>query len=223
MSNEWLFASSALVDIIFVSIAARLGREWIFGTIITNLILIGIFGAKLVSVFGIVTNVGNVFYACVFLATYFLIEKYGRRAGITAIQIGLCFIIFFVALSQIAARFGGFSGSSEVNGAIATLFSFAPRIILGSIVGYAFAQYANIRIYEWIKSRTNGRFLFLRANGANIISQLLDSSLFFSIAFFDLPGPILVQAIFLGWAAKVAIVALGTPFLYIDKHFNKNT
>ncbi len=220
MLNEYLFIISALTDILFVFISARLGKEWIFGTIIANLILIGIFGAKLVSAFGVVTNIGNVFYACVFLATYFLLEKHGRRAGITAIWFGFSSMIFFALLSQFAVQSIGFRESDSVNTALTTLFSFSPRIILASIIGYVFAQYLNIRIFEWLKNKTQGKHLWLRSNVSNIVSQFIDSALFFSIAFFDMVGPLLLQVILLGWIAKSVVVLIGTPLLCIDKYLN---
>ena len=108
-----------------------------------------------------------------------------------------------------------------INSASATLFSFSPRVIIASILAYIFAQYVNIFIYEWLKARTGEKFLWLRSNGANIVSQLVDSLLFFSIAFFDLPGPLLVQTILVGWFLKTLVVSMGTPFLYIDAYLER--
>lgn len=221
MSNELLFFISAIVDILFVLFAARRGVDWLFGTVIANLILVGIFGAKLITIFGLVTNAGNVFYACVFLATYFLLERHGRRAGLKTIWYGVGFTFFFIAMSQFAANFSGLSQTDAVNASISSLFSFSLRITLASILSYIFAQYANIIIYEWIKARSNGKYLWLRANCANIISQLVDSLLFFSIAFFDLPGPILVQAILTGWFIKTLVIFIGVPFIYLDSYLER--
>lgn len=221
MSNESLFLLAAFTDILFVFIATRLGREWLLGTIITNLILIGIFGAKLISVFGFITNVGNVFYACVFLATHFLLERQNKQAGIKMIWLGAGFVVFFTALSQLAVHSSGSPLSEAANNASSTLFSFSPRVVFASILAYIFAQYINISLYEWFRARTRGKFLWLRSNGANIISQFADSSLFFTIAFLDLPGPLLVQAILIGWFVKTLVVFIGTPFLYIDAHLER--
>jgi uncharacterized integral membrane protein (TIGR00697 family) len=221
MSNELLLILLTLVNVASIFFAARRGVNWLFGTIILNLILSNIFGAKLITVFGFVANIGNVFYASVFLATYFLIERYGRSVGVISIQLGLFFTIFFVMISQLVLLSSGFDQNLEVNNAISTLFTFSPRVFLGSVIGYAFAQYVNISIYEWIRIRTKGKFLWLRSNVANIISQIIDSILFFSIAFPDLPGNLLVQAIFVGWLVKTMVVLLGTSFLYTDNYLNR--
>ena len=221
MSNELLFLLTTLVEVIVVFIAARLGREWLLGTVAVNLILIGIFGAKLISVFGLVTNVGNVFYACVFLATHFLIERHGKNVAWQTIWYGLGFVMFFTMMSQFAVYYNGLSLSDATNSASATLFSFLPRIIFASILAYVFAQYVNIAVYSWLHTKTKGKLLWLRSNGANIVSQLVDSMLFFSIAFINLPGPLLLQAILTGWLLKSLVVFLGTPFLYLDAYFER--
>ncbi len=218
MPNELLFLASALLDISFVFVAARIGPEWLFGAIAANLIMIGIFGAKLVAFFGFVTNAGNIFYACVFLATYFLLERGGEGVAWKTIFFGSSFVLFFAGMSQLAVQFSGVATSAVANDAIATLFMFSPRIIVGSVIAYMFAQYVNIAIYKWLARQTHGRYLWLRSNAANAASQLVDSSLFFTIAFFDLPGALLVQTILIGWAAKILVVSMGTPVLYLDAY-----
>jgi uncharacterized integral membrane protein (TIGR00697 family) len=221
MSNEVLFVASALADIIVIFLAARRGIECLFGTIIVNLILIGIFGGKLIMIFGLTTNAGNVFYACVFLATHFLMEKQGKQAGLKTIWFGAILILFFVTMSQFANQFIGLPLSTTANTALLTVFAFSLRITLASLLAYVFAQYVNVTIYDWLKSKTHNHFLWLRSNGANIVSQLVDSLIFFSIAFFDLPGPLLVQTILVGWLIKTLVVALGTPFLYLNYYFKQ--
>jgi queuosine precursor transporter len=208
----------ALVNIVFIFFSARRGTHWLFGTIAINLILVGIFGAKLVSVFGFTTNAGNVFYACVFLATHFILEREGRHTGLKTIWIGSSLVLFFVFMSQFASQFAGLPLSETVNTSISTLFSFSARITFASIIAYAFAQYVNVSVYEWLKTRTRGNFLWLRSNGANVVSQLVDSLLFFTIAFPTLSGPLLVQAILVGWLIKTSVVVIGTPFLYADAY-----
>lgn len=221
MSSELLLILSALVDISFVLFAARRGLNWLFGAVIVNLILFCIFGDKLINVFGLVTSAGNVFYACVFLATYFLLERHGKRKGLKTIWLGAGFVLFFIAMSQIATKFVGLPVTDVTNDAIVTFFSHSLRITIACIVAYIFGQYINIVIYEWLKERTRKKFLWLRSNGANVVAQLVDSLLFFTLAFSDLPGPFLVQTALAGWLIKIVVVAMGTPFLYVDAYLEE--
>ncbi len=221
MSNELLFLLAALVDIVVVFIAARLGREWLLGTILVNLLLIGTFGTKLISIFGLVTNVGNVFYACVFLATHFFIERYGKDAAWQTVWFGVGLVLFFTVMAQFAVNYQGLGLSDAANTASATLFPFSSRVIFASMLAYVFAQYVNISLYVWIRERAHGKFLWLRSSAANITSQLVDSSLFFTIAFLNLPGPMLVQAILTGWLLKSLVGLAGTPFLYLNGYLER--
>jgi uncharacterized integral membrane protein (TIGR00697 family) len=154
----------------------------------------------------------------VFFATHLLLERRGREVGAKAVWCGAVFVLCFAVLSQIATQFHGLPVSDQVNGAIVSLFSFSLCIIFASILAYVFAQQVNISMYEWLKIRMRGRWLGVRSNIANAVGQLVDSLLFFSIAFFDLPGPLLVQAIAAGWIVKMLVVFLGTPFLYLDAY-----
>jgi uncharacterized integral membrane protein (TIGR00697 family) len=220
MLNEWTFLISIVVNVCFILLAARLGKEWIFGLIAVNLILVSIFGAKLITVFGLTTNAGNVFYAGVFLATHFILERYGRKSGMVTIWFGIATICIFTVLSQLSVQLAGLAASEQVNVASSTLFSFTLRISIASVIAFIFAQYINIYLYEWIRLRTSGKFLLLRSNISNCVAQLVDSAIFFSIAFVNLPGMLLLQAILAGWLIKCIVVAMGSPFLYADQRLS---
>lgn len=221
MSNELILLISALVGVSFVFVAARLGSQWLLGTIVMNLTMIGIFGGKLISFFGLTTNAGNVFYACVFLATHFLLERSEQKVVWNTIFLASGFVIVFSVLSQLAVAFHGLPGSELVNSASTTLFSFSSRVVVGSIIAFVFAQYINISLYEWLRKRTKDRHLWLRSSFANCIGQLADSSIFFSIVFFDLSGTLLLQIILAGWLVKIFVVELGVPFLYLDRYLRR--
>ena len=220
MENEIILLISALVGITFVFLAARLGVKWLFGVVTLNLILINIFGSKLVEVFGVTTNAGNKFYACAFLATFFIIEQRDVRYAKQVIVFGVGMVIAFVVLSQSALFLVGIPSVEGVQNSLQTIFSFSPRVATASLLAFAFAQHINISLYGWLKSKLGGG-LWLQSNIANTIAQLADSTLFFTIAFIDLPGPVLIQAIFAGWLIKTAVVALGTPLLYLDRYLRR--
>ena len=200
--------------------AARLGSNWLLGTVAINLILISVFGSLLIDLFGFVTNAGNGFYASVFLATHFLLERHGREMGLKVIWFGLGGLLLFTILAQLTIRLTPIAESQNYILAASFIFDLSTRVTLASIIAYIFAQYINIYIYEWLRLKTRARHLWVRTNVANFFGQAVDSLLFFSIAFPDLAGPILVQAILIGFVVKVIIGLFGTPFLYLDHSLN---
>ncbi len=222
MYNELLIVILALFDILFVFVAARNGVKRLFGSIALNLILVTIFGSKLIAVFGFTTNIGNIFYACVFLATYFLLERQNKDETIHTIWFGLICLLFFVVLSQLAVNIVGINFGSTLDIALRTTFDLSIRVTIASALAFMFSQYANIQTYGFIKQLTKGKYLWIQAIGATIIAQLIDSCLFFTIAFLDMPGRLLVQTIITGWIVKIAVIVIAIPFFYIDKKLLKN-
>jgi uncharacterized integral membrane protein (TIGR00697 family) len=215
MSNELLSFVIACIDIVLIFFASQRGLEWLMGSVLVNLVLVQILGTKLITIFGFTTNAGNIFYACVFLATHFILEKYGKKAGVRTVWYGVSCVIFFMIMVQLGTRFVGVTMDNS------NIALFSLRVTCASIISYVFAQHINIYIYEWLRIKTKEKFLWVRSNLANGVSQLVDSLLFFSIAFFDVTGVVLLQTIFIGWCIKMVVVCMGTPFLYIDAYINR--
>ena len=213
--NETVFIITALVDLMFVLTCFALGRYWLQASIVVNLILISTFGAKLISVLGLVTNAGNVFYAAVFFAAHLLVEHYGKKEGLKSIWLGFGSLMFFVFIGQLTVRFIGLPQSDVSNQAMATLFQFVPRIATASILAYLASQLWNVWLYGFLYKKSAGKRLWFRDLSANVTGQLIDSVIFFSIAFLGVvPSNILLQTIVIGFAVKVLVGALGAPLLY---------
>ena len=220
-TNELIFLTTIFLNFVLILFASRRGREYLFATIAVNLVLISIFGAKLVPIFGFVTNTGNVFYAGVFLATHMLIERYGEKEGYRAIRIGALVIFLFLLMAQLTFDLTGYFETADVNRAIHDLFRNVPRIGIASIFAFIVAQNVNVRVYGYLKNKTHDKKLWFRDNASNILGQLVDSVLFFSIAFGGtIPNEILMQVMFGGFLVKVIVGAVGTPFLYASRRIN---
>jgi len=218
MTNEALLLLSAIIEYAFVLIAFRLGKTWLYVFIVMNLALISVAGAKLISVFGLVTNAGNVFFAAVFVATHLLIEHYEKKDGYRTIWLGFFAILFFIIMTQLTLLLAGIVDSSPLESALRTIFGAAPRIAVASIAAYIVSQQVNVRIYASLKERSGGKNLWLRDGIAHIGGQFMDSIIFFSIAFYGLiPMAVLIQSISIGFAMKVIVGFLGTPAIYISR------
>lgn len=216
MSNEVILLLSALVDLCFVLVAARLGQKWLLASIAVNLILVSMFGAQLISVMGFVTNIGNVFYASVFFATHLLLERVPPKKALNSIRFGAAFVLFFLVMSWLAVNMTSYAGNETFKTAFDSFSIFSPRVVFASLLAYLFAQHVNTIVYSWAKSRTKGKLLWLRSSAGHMVGQGVDSCIFFTIAFLDMPGLVLVQAIVVGWLLKVCVGLLGVPLLYLD-------
>jgi uncharacterized integral membrane protein (TIGR00697 family) len=217
MINELLLMVITIIDTLLIFLLARAESPRLFGTIALNLILVTIFGGQMITVFGLTTNVGNVFYAHVFLATYFLLERSNKKNIYQTIWFGAVSVFVFLVLSELTRWFTSANPGSAIDAALHVIFTVSPRIALGSIIAYVFAQYINIKIYTFLQQKWTHIHIGFRSNISNVIAQFADCCIFFSIAFIDLSGTALIQAIFAGWIIKSLVVCIATPFLYVDR------
>jgi hypothetical protein len=85
--------------------------------------------------------------------------------------------------------------------------------MVASLTAYLFSQYHDVWAFHFWKRVTTERFLWLRNNASTIVSQLLDSVVFITIAFY---GSLPVMPLIFGqWVVKVGIALLDTPFVYL--------
>ena len=95
---------------------------------------------------------------------------------------------------------------------------------------YLIGQLIDIQIFHFIRTRTGGKHVWLRATGSTVISQLIDSYIVIFIAFgkyepttlFGLPfyslinTPTLVSISTTNFVYKLCIAILLTPLIYLS-------
>jgi len=176
------------------------------------LVAAAVLAAKVVSIGGIVSVPAGVFAYCLtFLCVGVISEIWGRRhanmvvlAGF--IGLGLTFLLIQLALWWPAASF--WHQEDAFRGAL----GMAPRIIVASLAAYALSQFHDVWLYNLLKDRMRGRHLWLRNNLATMLSQLIDSVVFITIAFY---GIMPVWPLIVGqWAVKVVLALCDTPLVY---------
>lgn len=215
--NELLLLLTAILSTAFVLITWKLGRERLYSVIIVFLILISSVGGKIVEFFGFQTNTGNIFYASVFLATYFLIERYGKREGVRSIWIGIIAVVFFSVLARITTVLFGSASTDGLNAAISLTFAPVLRLAFASLLAYALSQSFNIYLYIYLKEQWRGARLWLRANISNILAQVVDSTVFFTVAFAGVvPLASVWEVLATGFVIKVVFMMLASPLLYLN-------
>lgn len=216
--NELLLMGQAVVSTLLVLLAWRFARERLYTVISIFLILITIAGGKLVYLFGHATNTGNIFYGAVFLATYFLIERLGKREGIYAIWIGVVAVAFFFVCIQIVVAFVGSPVTAPVNTALAAAFEPFSRLTIASLIAFILSQNVNVFTYLYLKERWNGAHLWLRTNIASVLGQTVDSTVFFTIAFWGVSANANIADIMVtGFVIKVLFIAITSPLLYLNR------
>ena len=198
-------------------------REKLFlflsGFFITNAIVAELAGSKLISFGPFTMTVGTIPWPIVFIATDIMNEFFGREGvkRITFLTVGLIaytFTLVFLTMQVPAASF------SPVNDQMYNaVFGQSLWIIIASIIAFAFSQLVDVIVFWFLRNKTGGKFLWLRASGSTAISQMIDSFIIIGIGFW-LPGKLKTED-FLNVAAsnysfKFIIALASTPFIYLS-------
>jgi queuosine precursor transporter len=226
MSNDWIFIVQALVSLLLALCAFRFGRTWLVALIAVNVVMMNVFVMKQMTLFGLAVTGGNVLYATIFLSTDLLAEHFGKKEALRAVRIGFFASVVFVVMTQFVLMYVP-NSYDFAQGAFETLFTLTPRIVIASMIAYLISQHLDVYLFEWIKEKTKGRFLWLRNNASTWISQAVDTVLFTVLGLYQievggvmygvLGGEVLWEAILFTYIIKVVIAAIDTPFIYLSK------
>jgi uncharacterized integral membrane protein (TIGR00697 family) len=188
------------------------------GFFITNAIMGEMIGGKIIQIGPFALSIGIIPWPVVFLSTDLINEYFGREnvKRLTFLTAGL--IIYAFILLYLAMQFNAVSFSPVNNAAFNKVFGQSMWIIVGSLVAFLSSQLIDVIVFWAIRTRTGKKWLWLRATGSTIVSQLIDTFIVAGIAFW-LPGKIsfsqYLSLSITGYSAKLLIAISLTPFIYL--------
>ena len=107
-----------------------------------------------------------------------------------------------------------------------TIFGSASLMYVASLVAFLVGSLLDISLFGLFKRLTGGRFIWLRATGSTVVSQLFDSFVVTFLFFIGLPlltgadhaplGFTLATAL-TGYVLKFVIAVALTPFIYAGR------
>jgi queuosine precursor transporter len=229
------------------------------GIFITNALVAEIIGAKIFSLEGVFglqpaqldilgykldfnLTAGVLNWPIVFIISDVINEYYGVKgvkiiSYLTAALIAYAFLILYGATSLPPAQFWldinsvDTQGKSlNINNAFSLILRQGMGIMLGSIIAFLFGQILDALIFRKLRQMTTNKFLWIRATGSTLVSQLIDSFVVLFIAFFVFgkwPFSQIIAVASVNYIYKFIIAVLMTPVIYlmhfaIDKYLGKN-
>jgi uncharacterized integral membrane protein (TIGR00697 family) len=180
-----------------------------------SLVVAAVMASKIIVVGPIVVPAGVLAYCLTFLITDVISEVWGKERAQTVVMGGfitlvLVFVLTGISILWPAAPFWPHQQAYK------TILGSSARIMVASLAAYFFSQYHDVWAFHFWRRLTSERFLWLRNNASTIVSQLLDSVVFITIAFY---GTMPLAPLILGqWVVKVGIALLDTPFVYLLVH-----
>ena len=172
-------------------------------------VIAGVLANKQIEMGPLAVEAGILAFLMLVVTSSTVAELFGRP---TANQLVLFGFVPLVASMLLATLVLALPAAEEMDparlSAFETVLGSTPRIWIAGIIAYGVSQFLNVTIFTRLKRET-GRFLWLRAGVAGILSQVVDTFLFIGIAFygvFPIAGLLLGQML-----AKVVLSALMVP------------
>ena len=154
----------------------------------------------------------------VFIATDLMNEFYGKKVVRTLSVVTSCLLVYVFGIVYLARMLPAFESAGVQDGAFENVYGQSGFLIAGSIIAFLFGQFIDITLFSYFKKRTKGKYIWLRATGSTIISQLLDTFIVIGIGLY-LPGVLktpeaYLNAVLTGYVIKICIAVLVTPLIY---------
>ncbi|MEK5521763.1 queuosine precursor transporter [Heyndrickxia sp. FSL W8-0423] len=144
-----------------------------------------------------------------------IVEVYGKDAGRKTVKAGLMtqmLAIIFITITIYLPSAPFFEHQTEYR----TILSGSFRVIIASLVSYAVSQNLDVFVFNKLKQKHGVKKLWLRNNASTMLSQLVDTTIFISIAFFGtMPVAALATLVFTQYVFKFLASIVATPFVYL--------
>ncbi|MFD2638602.1 queuosine precursor transporter [Piscibacillus salipiscarius] len=155
-----------------------------------------------------------VVYAVTFLITDIVHENYGREQAKQTIIFGFIAQIFASVMILFGQMLPAAPFAQESQQAYETLLGQNARFVIASLAAYLTSQYLDVVIFSKLKKLTNTRHKWLRNNISTASSQLIDTTVFITIAFIGSVPNIWIM-ILSQYVIKLGIAVLDTPIFYL--------
>lgn len=190
-------------------------------------------GAKtfpLLTVFGYKLNASVAIFVVplIFTINDMITEVYGKERTRSIIRSGLIVILLILLFSVFATNLPPsqrFVGSEKAYDAI---FGLSARIAAASLTAFAMAEFLDVFVFAKLRSRLGKSKLWLRNNLSNFASQLVDTVVFMTLAFYAIDKPFLNNVSFLVsliipyYLLKCFMSVIETPLVYFGVNWLKN-
>lgn len=189
---------------------------------------------------------GVMIWPVVFITTDIINEYFGK-AGVRKISfiavgcIAYAFLMIWLVTKLSPAAFWLEVNNTDADGnyfnmdfAFNKIYTQGLGIIVGSIIAFLIGQALDVIVFQRLRKLTGEKMIWLRATGSTLISQLIDSFIVLSIAFYLLaPAEFrwsfsqIISVASLNYIYKFIVAIALTPLIYlghflIDRYLGKD-
>jgi uncharacterized integral membrane protein (TIGR00697 family) len=170
----------------------------------------GVLGNKQIAIGPLAVEAGILAFLLLVITSSTIAELHGREVANRLVLIGFVPLLVSLALTILVLALPPSPDMDPARlSAFETMMGGTPRIWLGGILAYGISTILNVTIFSRLKSREGGGLLWLRAGIASVLSQIVDTLIFVTVAFY---GVFPIGQLLLGqMLAKVVLSAILVP------------
>lgn len=174
----------------------------------------GVLGNKQVALGPLAVEAGIFAFLLLVVTSSAVAELHGRDMANRLVLIGFVPLIasLLISIAVLAVPAAKDMDPARLS-AFETILGGTPRIWAGGILAYGTSQLLNVTIFSKLKGREGNRLLWLRSGVASVFSQIVDTLIFITVAFY---GVFPIAELLLGqMLAKVVLsMVLVPPLIY---------
>ena len=184
---------------------------------VTSYLVSNVMAVKVISLFGLFYfDAGTITFPFAYMLGDVLTELWGFHTAKRVIWLTFVCNIVLVICTQIGVWLPSPDYLADTASAYNHVFTYVPRIVLGSLAGFLCGELSNAWLMERIKIKMRGRRLWVRTIGSSAVGYMFDTLPFVLIAFLGTVSTHdLLYMIVFQYVSKLLIEALfGTPMAY---------
>lgn len=175
--------------------------DFITATFVTVLLCSNLIGpGKICELWGFTFGAGILFFPISYLFGDILTEVYGYARARRVVWTGFGALAFASLMTVVVLKLPparGFAGQA----ALESVFGSTPRIVFASLAAFWTGEFANSYVLARMKVATEGRHLWWRAIGSTALGAIVDSAIFYPVAFLGV------------WSTRDVLVVMATNYV----------
>jgi queuosine precursor transporter len=182
----------------------------------------GVLGNKQVALGPLAVEAGIFAFLMLVITSSAVAELHGRSTANRLVLIGFVPLLVSLVLTILVLKVPAAHDMDPARlSAFETVMGGTPRIWLGGIAAYGISTLLNVSIFTRLKAGEGAKLLWLRSGIASVLSQIVDTLIFITIAFY---GVFPIGELLLGqMLAKVVLSAvLVPPLVYLFVALGRN-
>ena len=169
-----------------------------------------------VPIVGTVTFLAGVlFFPISYIFGDILTEVYGYGRDRRVVWAGFGALAFASIMSAVVVHLPTSESARASQAALETIVGNTPRIVVASIAAFLCGTFINSYVLAKMKIWTRGRWLWTRIIGSTLCGELVDSMIFYCVAFYGrMPWDHLVAIMFTQYVLKSGWEIVAAPLTY---------